>query len=149
MNWEPQPQGVHQRYPFERWDQIFFVVPMQAADATAGIGREKTAIFSTRYWLGYLTGFPSPLLALDKELHEQTRLALFDTLFGDEGAQSALKSFASLFLARDLPVLEGLLSGQRDGQLFFAAVERGENPYQPASFAHLHADVRSGKVDYC
>lgn len=115
------------RWPLDRWESIFTNRMLHALEKARRYEIEMTDLVLTRFYAGYLVGFPNYVAMHDRQLATGIRRGLLKISYGE--AEAALVPHIERHMLFGDPQFNaGLKAGTEDGERFFQAVERNENP---------------------
>lgn len=150
-----QPE-VERRWPRTRWDRLISHRVMWPLLMSRRYGYEFEQLVTSRFYAGYLIGFPNYIALHDGKLAGSIRQSLIAATYEDARLTGslllpkgeALRAIQVHSESGDPQFNMGLQAGSEDGQRFFRAVEADPNPYDESTSTSLMLAMSDGLIDF-
>jgi hypothetical protein len=144
MSWFKRAKRIEDRFPPERLGSLPTLVALRFAKECSDRGLDRSAGLRSRFFGGYLLGFPDYVDQIDERFGGAIRKAIFDATFGREDGGSSFRKALANLSDGDEQTRRGRGAGMTDGRAFFQAVENAEDVDEPIG---LKAMFDIGQVD--
>jgi hypothetical protein len=122
-----RPRSLQDRFPADRLAALPLAVYGAAEVAATKHGCPRGSIANTKFWLGYLAGFPEYLDDVDQHFGGVIRKLIFDQIWGEAEGQLRFARALVLVSDGDEQARRGFGFGVPDGSRFFEAIEQGRS----------------------
>jgi hypothetical protein len=119
-------RSISKRFPIERWQTLPMMVVGGVGIGANQFGITPEALVATRFFGGYLMGYPTYVSEVDETLGAAVRKLLFTMFFGDQSLQ-VVRRINELRSINDLQCQLGWGAAVPDGNRYFRAVEDGRD----------------------
>jgi hypothetical protein len=119
MGWFGRRKRPATRFPVDRWESLFMNRMIHVMEKSK---RYDVEISMTRFYAGYLVGFPNYVALHDEKLPGAIRKGLLGICYGNE-LPALIGRIEECAVLGDPQFDEGIQAGTEDGERFFKAVE--------------------------
>lgn len=135
-----------ERFPPDRLAAMPLAVFGAADIASTEFGHSRGAVFNTKFFLGYLAGFPDYLDEMDQRLGGMIRKILFDQWWGSDVGQLRFARALVLISDGDQQAARGFGFGVPDGSRFFEALEKQQSA--EGALTGVRTALQLGSIDF-
>ena len=126
MGWFTKKRTIEERFPMSRLQAL----PMALGGTLAGHvlprGGNLDQAFKSKFFGGYLLGFPHFLDEIDENIGTAVRKVIFEAILGPVDGPALCAAAMGGQRSKDGQTIRGFMSGIADGNRYFEALDKGK-----------------------